>query len=77
VQTFPLVVVPVRPEQLLGDPHRLRIEVHQQKPVLLQPKPTCYPVVADQYQREMTFTPRPAKRPHRSRTLEPGRDTVQ
>jgi hypothetical protein len=38
VPTFPLAVLPVQPERLRADPNHPRIESHQQRPDLLQPR---------------------------------------
>ncbi len=38
MSTLPLTVIPVQPERLRGDPHHLRITIHQRQPVPLQPR---------------------------------------
>lgn len=62
-----------------ANPDHLGIEVHHQQPVPLQPRLEAdvppgrrRPIPA----REVTLTPRPANRTHRSNILEPARHTV-
>lgn len=56
------------------------IGIQKHKPVPLQPGLEADVLTGRRRPvptREVTLTPRPAKRPHRSRLLEPGRHTVQ
>ncbi|MDH6144352.1 hypothetical protein P3T35_006394 [Kitasatospora sp. GP30] len=75
VPTLSFAVVPVQPERLRGDPCHLRVEVHEQELVPLQPGLEANvlpgrrrPVPA----REVTLTARPPKGPHRCHELENG-----